>query len=191
MTQPASPGSEFSPGSELSIDVEMTIGETANRIGISTSALRFYEDNGLITARRTPGGQRRYARDVLRRVAFIRAAQSVGLKLAEIKESLDDLPVDRAPTRSEWEEFAAQWRPRLDHQIAVLEAIRDKLSACIGCGCQTLDACDIFNPGDKAAERGPGAHYLLKDTAAPDPGTGGDTGTGPDPAIGADTGTGR
>jgi MerR family redox-sensitive transcriptional activator SoxR len=143
------------------VDEEMTIGETASRIGISTSALRFYEDHGLIVSRRTAGGQRRYARDVLRRVAFVRAAQSVGLKLAEIKESLDELPDDRAPTKDEWEDFAGRWRPRLDHQIAVLEAIRDKLSACIGCGCQTLDACDIFNPGDKAAQQGPGAHYLL------------------------------
>jgi MerR family redox-sensitive transcriptional activator SoxR len=145
------------------VDEEMTIGEAARRIGISTSALRFYEDNGLITSRRTAGGQRRYARDVLRRVAFVRAAQSVGLKLAEIRESLSDLPDDRAPTKDEWEAFAGQWRPRLERQIAVLEAIRDKLSMCIGCGCQTLDACEVFNPGDKAAEQGPGAHYLLGD----------------------------
>lgn len=143
---------------------EMTIGETARRIGISTSALRFYEENGLISSRRTAGGQRRFARDVLRRVAFIRAAQSVGLKLAEIRESLAELPRERAPTKAEWEEFAVQWRPRLDHQIAVLEAIRDNLSVCIGCGCQSLDACEIFNPGDKAAKKGPGAHYLLTDT---------------------------
>lgn len=141
----------------------MTIGETARRGGLSTSALRFYEDNGLITSRRTAGGQRRYSRDVLRRVAFIRAAQSVGLKLAEIRESLEDLPADRAPTKEEWERFATSWRPRLDHQIAVLEAIRDRLSICIGCGCQTLDACDVFNPGDRAAEQGPGAHFLLPD----------------------------
>ena len=139
----------------------MTIAETARRGGISTSALRFYEEHGLITSRRTGGGQRRYTRDVLRRVAFIRAAQSVGLKLVEIRESLDDLPGDRAPTKEEWEHFAALWRPRLEHQIAVLEAIRDKLSACIGCGCLTLDSCNVFNPGDKAAEQGPGAHYLL------------------------------
>lgn len=145
------------------VEEELTIGEAASRIGIATSALRFYEQHGLITSRRTSGGQRRYARDVLRRVAFIRAAQSVGLKLAEIRSSLDELPVDRAPTKDEWEEFAAQWRPRLDHQIMVLEAIRDKLSACIGCGCQTLDACDVFNPGDQAAGRGPGAHYLVPD----------------------------
>ncbi len=142
-------------------DEEMTIGETAKRGGLSTSALRFYEQRGLITSRRTDGGQRRFTRDVLRRVAFIRAAQSVGLDLAEIKSSLDDLPADRAPTREEWERFATLWRPRLERQIAVLEAIRDRLSQCIGCGCQTLDACDVFNPGDRAAERGPGAHYLV------------------------------
>lgn len=146
------------------LDGEMTIGETARRIGVTTSALRFYEKNGLITSTRTSGGQRRYARDVLRRVAFIRAAQSVGLKLAEIQESLGELPGDRAPTKDEWEAFAVQWRPRLDQQIAVLEAMKDKLSACIGCGCQTLDACEVFNPGDKAASQGPGAHYLVGDS---------------------------
>lgn len=142
-------------------DEEMTIGETARRGGLATSTLRFYEQRGLISSRRTAGGQRRYSRDVLRRVAFIRAAQSVGLDLAEIKESLDDLPADRAPTKEEWERFATLWRPRLDRQIAMLEAIRDRLSACIGCGCQSLDACDVFNPGDRAAEKGPGPQYLL------------------------------
>ena len=143
------------------MDDEMTIGEAAQRGGLATSTLRFYEERGLITSRRTSGGQRRYSRDVLRRVAFIRAAQSVGLKLDEIRDSLDSLPADRAPSREEWEHFATQWRPRLERQISVLEAIRDRLSACIGCGCQTLDACDVFNPGDKAAERGPGPQYLL------------------------------
>ena len=143
------------------MDDEMTIGEAAQRGGLATSTLRFYEERGLITSRRTSGGQRRYSRDVLRRVAFIRAAQSVGLKLDEIRDSLDSLPADRAPSREEWEHFATQWRPRLERQISVLEAIRDRLSACIGCGCQTLDACDVFNPGDRAAERGPGPQYLL------------------------------
>lgn len=140
---------------------ELTVGQAAARIGVATSTLRFYESKGLIVSRRTEGGQRRYARDVLRRVAFVRAAQSVGLSLNEIRESLSRLPDDRAPTREEWEEFASQWRPRLEQQIATLVALRDKLSACIGCGCQTLDACQVFNPGDKAAERGPGAHYLV------------------------------
>lgn len=140
---------------------ELTVGQAAARIGVAASTLRFYESKGLIVSRRTEGGQRRYARDVLRRVAFVRAAQSVGLSLSEIRESLSQLPDDRAPTREEWEEFASQWRPRLEQQIATLVALRDKLSACIGCGCQTLDACQVFNPGDKAAERGPGAHYLV------------------------------
>lgn len=145
---------------------ELTIGETADRIGIASSALRFYETKGLITAKRTDGGQRRYARDVLRRVAFIRAAQSVGLSLDEIRASLDPLPADRAPTKEEWENLAKEWRPRLDAQIATLEAMRDRLAACIGCGCQTLDACQVFNPGDRAAERGPGAQYFVLDDEA-------------------------
>ncbi len=142
---------------------ELTIGEASERIGIASSALRFYESKGLVTSRRTVGGQRRYARDVLRRVAFIRAAQSVGLSLEEIQASLEPLPADRAPTKEEWELLAAEWRPRLETQIATLEAMRDRLAACIGCGCQTLDACQVFNPGDKAAERGPGAQYFVLD----------------------------
>lgn len=139
---------------------EITIGEAAARSGVATSTLRFYETNGLIASTRTPGGQRRYARDVLRRVAFIRAAQSVGLKLTEISDSLSDLPDDRAPTKDEWERIAEQWRPRLDTQIATLVGLRDKLAMCIGCGCQSLDSCLVFNPDDKAAEGGPGAQFL-------------------------------
>ena len=138
----------------------LTIGQTAERLGLATSALRFYEDKGLISSSRTAGGQRRYARDVLRRVSFIRAAQEVGLPLGEIKASLDVLPVDRAPTQQEWQKLAQDWRPRLDAQIATLVGIRDRLAGCIGCGCQSLDSCEIFNPGDVAAEKGPGAHYL-------------------------------
>lgn len=138
----------------------LTVGEAAQRLGIKTSALRFYEGQGLITSERTSGNQRRYARDVLRRVSFIRAAQEVGLHLREIKESLDTLPPDRAPTKDEWEAFAEAWRPRLDHQIRTLEGIRDRLTGCIGCGCQTLDSCHIFNPNDIAAQEGPGARYL-------------------------------
>lgn len=138
----------------------LTIGETAERLGITTSALRFYEGRGLIVSSRTPGGQRRYARDVLRRVSFIRAAQQVGLSLCEIAEGLESLPPDRAPTKEEWEEFAEAWRPRLDEQIRTLEGIRDRLASCIGCGCQTLDSCQVFNPDDIAASEGPGARYL-------------------------------
>lgn len=142
------------------LDDQLTIGQTADRLGLATSALRFYEEKGLISSLRTVGGQRRYARDVLRRVSFIRAAQQVGLPLAEIKSSLDALPVDRAPTQEEWQRLAEDWRPRLDDQIATLVGIRDRLAGCIGCGCQSLDSCDVFNPGDVAAEQGPGAHYL-------------------------------
>lgn len=138
----------------------LTIGEAAARLGIATSALRFYETKGLIQSERTDGGQRRYARDVLRRVSFIRAAQQVGLPLREVRDSLETLPPDRAPTKTEWEAFAELWRPRLAQQIQRLEGIRDRLSECIGCGCQTLDSCAIFNPDDKAGSQGPGAHYL-------------------------------
>lgn len=138
----------------------LTIGQAAERLGLATSALRFYEGSGLISSQRTSGGQRRYARDVLRRVSFIRAAQQVGLPLADIKERLDALPPDRAPTQDEWRQVAEAWRPQLDDQIATLIGIRDRLAGCIGCGCQSLDSCDVFNPGDVAAERGPGAHFL-------------------------------
>ena len=136
---------------------ELTIGEAASRIGVSTSALRFYEDAGLITADRTDGGQRRYARDVLRRVAFIRGAQAVGMKLTEIKDAIDHLPRHRAPSKEEWHELSELWRPQLDAKIVVLLAIRDSLDKCIGCGCQSLDSCAIFNPGDIAASNGPGS----------------------------------
>ena len=138
----------------------LTIGQASERLGLTTSALRFYEDKGLISSLRTVGGQRRYARDVLRRVSFIRAAQQVGLPLAEIKESLDALPAHRAPTQEEWQRLAEAWRPLLDEQIATLVGIRDRLAGCIGCGCQSLDSCDIFNPDDVAAQQGPGAHFL-------------------------------
>jgi len=138
----------------------LTIGEAATRLGIATSALRFYEERGLIVSTRTAGGQRRYARDVLRRVSFIRAAQQVGLPLREINESLQLLPPERAPTKEEWEKFAESWRPRLAEQIRLLEGIRDRLGDCIGCGCQTLDSCAIFNPDDRAAAGGPGARFL-------------------------------
>lgn len=141
----------------------LTIGQAAARLGVATSALRFYEERGLIVSVRTEGGQRRYARDVLRRVSFVRAAQRVGLQLREIQESLQQLPPERAPTKEEWEAFAESWRPRLADQISLLEGIRDRLGQCIGCGCQTLDSCSIFNPDDKAASEGPGARFLTLD----------------------------
>jgi MerR family redox-sensitive transcriptional activator SoxR len=136
---------------------ELTIGEAATRIGVSTSALRFYEKAGLITAARTDGGQRRYPRDILRRVAFIRGAQAVGIKLSDIKQAIDHLPAHRAPTKEEWHELSVAWRPQIDAKITVLVAIRDMLESCIGCGCQSLDSCAVFNPDDVAAMQGPGS----------------------------------
>ena len=145
----------------------LSIGETATRLGIATSALRFYERKGLIKSIRTTGGQRRFARDVLRRVSFIRAAQEVGLPLRDIGASLNTLPPERAPTKEEWERLAEAWQPRLDEQIRTLIGIRDRLAGCIGCGCQSLDSCAVFNPGDIAAEQGPGAHFLRPNVAHP------------------------
>jgi MerR family redox-sensitive transcriptional activator SoxR len=142
---------------EAELTMPLTIGDAASRIGITPSALRFYEEAGLIVAARSAGGQRRYARDVLRRVAFIRGAQSIGMKLAEIKEAIDHLPADRAPTMEEWADLSDRWRPQLDAKIAVLVGLRDKLSNCIGCGCQSLESCAVFNPDDIAATTGPGA----------------------------------
>jgi MerR family redox-sensitive transcriptional activator SoxR len=140
-----------------------TVGEVADRAGVATSALRFYESNGLITSDRTPAGHRRYAADVLRRVSFIRVAQRVGLSLAEIRDALDSLPDRRTPTRTDWERLATQWRPMLDERIALLEAMRSKLDGCIGCGCLSLDTCEMYNPDDVAAGRGTGPRYLLGD----------------------------
>jgi MerR family redox-sensitive transcriptional activator SoxR len=140
-----------------------TVGEVADRAGVATSALRFYESNGLISSDRTPAGHRRYAADVLRRVSFIRVAQRVGLSLAEIRDALDSLPDRRTPTRTDWERLATQWRPMLDERIALLEAMRSKLDGCIGCGCLSLDTCEMYNPDDVAAGRGTGPRYLLGD----------------------------
>lgn len=143
---------------------QLTIGAVAERLGIATSALRFYERNGLIASTRTDGGQRRYRREVIRRVAFIRAAQNVGLSLEEIGEALNGLPGGRAPDRSDWERLSTSWRPRLDARIHALEILRDRLDGCIGCGCLSLDTCELYNPGDIAASLGPGPRYLLGDS---------------------------
>ena len=140
-----------------------TVGEVAERAGVATSALRFYEANDLIASDRTPAGHRRYTADVLRRVSFIRVAQRVGLSLAEIREALDSLPDRRTPTRADWERLASQWRPMLDERIALLEALRTRLDGCIGCGCLSLDTCAMYNPDDVAAEGGTGPRYLLGD----------------------------
>lgn len=137
---------------------------------MATSALRFYETEGLITATRTSGGQRRYIRDMLRRVSFIKVAQMVGLSLDEIREALAALPEGRTPDEQDWATLSTSWRPRLDAQIAMLERLRDRLQFCIGCGCLSLRFCAMFNPDDAAARRGPGARFVLDDPqpSAPD-----------------------
>ncbi|MDC0711913.1 redox-sensitive transcriptional activator SoxR [Stigmatella sp. ncwal1] len=145
----------------------VTIGELAARSGMATSALRFYEKEGLIHAERTGGNQRRFPRSELRRVSFIRAAQQVGLTLEEIREALASLPGSRTPTQADWEKLSRTWRHRLDERIAQLERLRDKLTSCIGCGCLSLKKCHLYNPDDQAALGGPGARYLLGDTSPP------------------------
>jgi MerR family redox-sensitive transcriptional activator SoxR len=140
----------------------LTVSDVAERSGFAASALRFYEKQGLITASRTSGGQRRYPRSVLRRLAFIRAARNVGLTLDEVAAALAVLPGGRTPTRADWARLSRDWRQRLDEQIAGLTALRDGLESCIGCGCLSLGRCAISNPGDVAATGGPGAVYLPK-----------------------------
>jgi MerR family redox-sensitive transcriptional activator SoxR len=145
------------------LDTELAIGEVSERSGLAVSAIRFYEDRELITSDRTAGGQRRFRRDVLRRLAFIQAAQRVGLTLDEIGAALAGLPADAGPSGSEWRDLSAAWRPLLEERIALLEALRDQLDHCIGCGCLSLDRCRLSNPGDRAARLGPGPRYLLGD----------------------------
>lgn len=139
----------------------LTIGEVAERTGVAASALRFYEDEGLLDPERTPAGHRRYPRELLRRVSFIRAAQEVGISLAEVREALGQLPDGRTPTQEDWARLSSAWRERLDDRIAALEGLRDRLDDCIGCGCLSLERCRIVNPGDRDAARGPGPHRLL------------------------------
>jgi MerR family redox-sensitive transcriptional activator SoxR len=141
--------------------VFLSIGEVAERSGVATSALRFYEREGLIESDRTAGGQRRYHRDVLRRIAFVRAAQRVGLSLDDIRSSLAALPGNRTPTAADWQRLSRSWRPLLDERIAELERLRDSLDSCIGCGCLSLKACRLSNPDDVAGTLGPGARWLV------------------------------
>lgn len=144
----------------------LTIGELADRSGVATSALRFYEDKGLIASQRTSGNQRRYSRATLRRVALIRAAQRVGVPLSEVAAALASLPHDRTPRKNDWERLSKRWRSRLDEQIDAMVKLRDDLSDCIGCGCLSLKACALFNPDDAAARLGTGPRYLLGDSSA-------------------------
>jgi MerR family redox-sensitive transcriptional activator SoxR len=148
---------------------ELTIGEVAERSGFAPSAVRYYEREGLIRARRTEGGQRRFPRSELRRLAFIRAARHVGLTLEEIRVALSTLPASRTPTRADWTRISQRWRSRLDAEIQALAALRDGLTSCIGCGCLSLKTCRLANPGDIAARNGPGAVYLPRRLREPLP----------------------
>ena len=144
-------------------DDVLTIGEVAARSGHATSAIRFYEAEGLIVATRTRAGHRTYRRHVLRRLAFIRSAQRVGLALDEIRELLAVLPAERSPTKAQWGSLSNAMRRRLDARMAELEQLRDTLTSCIGCGCLSLGVCRLVNPGDVAGARGPGPRYVLDD----------------------------
>ena len=140
----------------------LTIGEVAARSGVATSALRFYEEQGLIAAERNDSGHRRYPRTVLRRVAFVVFAQKVGLSLEEIRGELAKLPRNRAPDRADWARLSSGWTRRIDDRIAELERIKTGLTACIGCGCLSLDRCELANPADRAARRGAGPRYWIE-----------------------------
>jgi len=142
---------------------ELTIGELSDRSGVSQSALRFYERQGLIAARRTDGNQRRYPSVTLRRVAVVQAGKAAGIPLERIRDALDSLPDEKQPTKRDWERLSSSWRRELDERIATLEAIRGRLTTCIGCGCLSLKTCGLLNPDDEAARLGAGAHYLKRD----------------------------
>jgi MerR family redox-sensitive transcriptional activator SoxR len=139
---------------------ELTIGELAERSGVAPSALRFYEAEGLIAARRTGGNQRRYERSVLRRIAVIQAGRTAGIPLERIRAALETLPSRTTPTRRDWERLSRGWRRDLDARITALESLRDRLTTCIGCGCLSIDRCTLLNPQDAAAAEGPGARFL-------------------------------
>jgi MerR family redox-sensitive transcriptional activator SoxR len=141
----------------------LTISEVSRRSGVAASALRFYEERGLIASERVGSGHRRYPRPVLRRIAFIVFAQRVGLSLEEIGTELAGLPADRVPTRRDWSRLSQGWRARIDERIAELERLRVGLTECIGCGCLSLDRCQLANPGDRAERKGAGPRYWLGD----------------------------
>jgi MerR family redox-sensitive transcriptional activator SoxR len=141
----------------------LTISQLAARSGVAPSALRYYEELGLISAYRTAGNQRRYPRHMLRRVGFIRAGRKLGLELRAIQATLATLPSDRAPTRAEWNRAARAWQARIDAQVAELQRLSATLGSCIGCGCLSLRRCALYNPRDAAAAQGPGARWLLGD----------------------------
>jgi len=144
----------------------LTIAEVARRSGVAASALRFYEQRGLIASHRTGAGHRRFPRAVLRRIAFIVFAQRIGLSLEEISEALARLPFNRVPEKADWARMSASWRTRVDERIEELQRLRSGLTECIGCGCLSLQTCRLTNPEDRIAKAGPGARYLLGDERA-------------------------
>ena len=144
----------------------LTIGEVSRRSGVAASALRFYEERGLITSERAGSGHRRYPRPVLRRIAFIVFAQRIGLTLEEIGGELAKLPPQRVPTRRDWNRLSQGWSERIDQRIAELERLKAGLGECIGCGCLSLDRCQLANPEDRAGRGGPGPRYWIGDPAA-------------------------
>ena len=146
----------------MKADSLLTIGEVSRRSGVAPSALRFYEDEGLLTSVRAEGGARRYPRAALRRVAVIQAAKAVGMSLADVRTALDALPDGRTPTKADWERLSRTWRARLDERISELEQLRDDLTSCIGCGCLSLRTCALFNTGDELAAQGPGPRRLSR-----------------------------
>jgi MerR family transcriptional regulator, redox-sensitive transcriptional activator SoxR len=143
---------------------ELTIGELSARSGVAPSALRFYEERGLIQAERTSGNQRRYPRATLRRVALVQAGRAAGIPLQEIRAALQALPSHRTPSRRDWERLSRGWRAEIDQRIQTLQALRNRLTTCIGCGCLSIDRCSLLNPDDEAATLGAGAHYLQRDS---------------------------
>ena len=151
-------------------DSWLTIGALAQRAGVATSAVRFYEAQGLLRGSRSEGNQRRYAKETLRRVAFIRIAQGVGLSLDDVRAALATLPEQRTPTPADWARLSRAWKPLIEARIASLAALRDQLDSCIGCGCLSLDRCALYNPDDRARAFGAGPRYLLGDPPL-DPGT--------------------
>ncbi|MPR00085.1 redox-sensitive transcriptional activator SoxR [Modestobacter sp. I12A-02628] len=161
--------------------MELTVGEVARRSGVSVAALRFYEQQGLISSRRTPGNQRRYERGVLRRLAFVAAAQRVGLTLAQVRAALDTLPAGRTPTRADWTALSTGWRALVDARIAELQRLREDLDGCIGCGCLSLPVCALYNPGDQAGAEAPGSRWLRR--ALDRPGQPADSGSDPLAAV--------
>jgi MerR family redox-sensitive transcriptional activator SoxR len=145
------------------VERRITIGALSERSGIATSAIRFYEERGLITSVRTSGNQRRFPRETLRRLAVIKVAQSLGLNLEAIESALSALPNERTPSQADWEDLSSEWRDDLNVRILSLVALRDRLTGCIGCGCLSLEKCSLFNPGDDLAASGPGPHRLSPD----------------------------